>query len=187
LSGFIAILSPERDPVDPAVLDCMLEALRHRGPDGTGVWRNGSVALAHCQLALTKEAATERQPHANEAGTVRVVLDGRFDNRDELAGELRAKSLRLRDESDAELLLRVYECWGEAGAARLLGDFAFAIWDDASQTLVCARDVLGIRPLYVHARDGLIAVASAIAPLLRHPGVRREPNEGFIAELLTWR
>jgi asparagine synthase (glutamine-hydrolysing) len=185
LSGFIAIVSPEGAPVDPVVLDRMLDALRHRGPDGTGVWRNGSVALAHCQLALTKEAATEKQPHANESGTVRVVLDGRLDNRDELAGQLRADGLGVRDESDAEFLLRAYEYWGEACAARLLGDFAFAIWDGASQTLVCARDVLGIRPLYVHARDGFIAVASEIAPLLRHPAVRREPNEGFIAELLT--
>jgi len=185
LSGFIAILSPERDPVDPAVLDRMLEALRYRGPDGTGVWRNGSVALAHCQLALTKEAATERQPHANESGTVRVVLDGRLDNRNELAGDLRAEGVGLRDESDVELLLRAYECWGEACAAQLLGDFAFAIWDAGRQALVCARDVLGVRPLHVFARDGLVVIASEIAPLKRHPAVSREPNEGFIAELLT--
>lgn len=185
MSGFIAIVAPPGDPVDPALVDRMLERLRHRGPDRTGVWLDGSVALAHCQLAVTKEAAAERQPHANEAGTVRVVLDGRFDNRDGLAPALDAAGFRLRDETDVELLLRSYECWGEGCAARLLGDYAFAIWDARRRALVCARDALGTRPLHVHARGGLIAIASEIAPLLQQPEVSREPNEGFIAELLT--
>src|SRR6185436_20512734 len=112
----------------------------------------------------------------NESGTVRVVLDGRLDNRNELAGDLRAEGVGLRDESDVELLLRAYECWGEACAAQLLGDFAFAIWDAGRQALVCARDVLGVRPLHVFARDGLVVIASEIAPLKRHPAVSREPN-----------
>jgi len=185
LSGFVAIVAPEGRPVDPTVVDRMLEAQRQRGPDRSSVWLDRSVALGHCQLILTKEAAAERQPHANESGTVRIVLDGRLDNRDELAAALGAAGRSPRDETDAELLLRSYECWGEGCAARLLGDYAFAIWDARRQTLVCARDVLGARPLHVHARGGLIAIASEIAPLLRHPGVSREPNEGFIAELLT--
>ena len=185
MSGLVAIVAPEGRPVDPAIVDRMLEAQRQRGPDRSSVWLDRSVALGHCQLILTKEAAAERQPHANESGTVRIVLDGRLDNRDELAEALGAAGRSPRDETDAELLLRSYECWGEGCAARLLGDYAFAIWDARRQALVCVRDVLGTRPLHVHARGGLIAIASEIAPLLRYPGVSREPNEGFIAELLT--
>lgn len=185
MSGFIAILAPQGDPVDSVLVHRMLEAQRDRGPACSGVWLDGPVALAHCHFAVTNEAAAGHQPHANEAGTVCLVLDGRLDNRDELAGSLGAAGHSLRDDTDAELLLRCYECWGEACAARLLGDFAFAIWDARRRALICARDVLGIRPLYLHTRGELTAVASEIAPLLQHPSVRREPNEGFIAELLA--
>lgn len=185
MSGILAIVAPDGDRVDTRLVERMLEAERQRGPDRIGVWVDRGVALAQCHLVVTAEATSERQPHANESGTVCLVLDGRLDEREELAAALRGAGRILRDDTDAELLLRAYEEWGDGCAPRLSGDFAFAIWDARRRTLICARDVLGARPLYTHARPGVTAVASEIAPLLRHPAVWREPNEGFIAECLA--
>jgi asparagine synthase (glutamine-hydrolysing) len=185
LSGIVGIVAPAGDAIDRRLVERMVAAQRRRGPDRHGVWIDRSVALAHGQLAVTPEGVDEAQPWANEAGTVRVVLDGRFDNRADLVRALDAAGHGPRNGTDAELLLRAYEAWGPACAARLLGDFAFAIWDDVRRALVCARDVLGARPLYVHAGGRVIAVASEIAPLLEHPDVGRAPNDGFVAECLT--
>lgn len=185
MSGIVGIVAPAGDAIDRPLVERMVEAQRYRGPDRHQVWIDRSVALAHGQLVVTPEGMTERQPLANEAGTVRVVLDGRFDNHDDLGPALAAAGYAPRDGTDVELLLRAYETWGPDCAARLLGDFAFAIWDEVRRALVCARDVLGARPLYVHSGGGLIAVASEIAPLLRHPRIGREANDGFVAECLA--
>lgn len=185
MSGIVGIVAPDGDTVDRFIVERMLQAQRYRGPDRLGVWLDGSVALGHCQLAVTPEAVSEEQPLANEGRTVWVVLDGRLDNRSELTEALRAMGQTPRTLADADVLLCAYEAWGSDCVEKLLGDFAFAIWDGERRALVCARDVLGSRPLYVHQRDGLTAVASEIAPLFAHPSVRREPNDGFVAECLS--
>jgi asparagine synthase (glutamine-hydrolysing) len=185
LSGFIALLAPEGQRIAAEIVDRMLPVLAIRGPDGARTWIDGRVAMSHAELAVAPGACLPPQPHSDEAGHVRVVLDGRFDNRDELAAAFEPAGLPLRDGSDSELLLRAYQLWGEGCAQRLLGDFAFAIWDGRRRALVAARDVLGIRPLYWSTRAGAVAVASEIAPLCRHPFVSREPNDAFLAEVLN--
>lgn len=185
MSGLLAIVDSTGESMDPSLLDRMLDAQQHRGPERRGRWIDAQVALGCVERAVTPEAVDERQPHADESGAVRLVLDGRIDNRDELAGALGAAGRVLRGETDVELLLRAYQEWGGGCAARLLGDFAFAVWDAPRRVLTAARDVMGLRPLYVHAGASLVALASEIAPLLRHPRVGRAPNEGFVGELLA--
>jgi asparagine synthase (glutamine-hydrolysing) len=186
VSAFIALVAFDGTPVDAGIVDRMLDAARVRGGDRRGVWIDGTTALGQCERAVTPGAA-RLQPCANEEGTVRLVLDGRFDNVADLTGAFTAAGLPLRGCSDVELLLQAYELWGQDCAEHLIGDFAFAIWDSRRRALVCARDVLGTRPLYLHVGDTCIAAASEIAPLLRHPKVSRRPNEGYLAECLNGR
>lgn len=185
MSGIVAIVAPDGETIEPRLVERMLEAQGYRGPDGRRVWIGGSVAFGYCQLGVTPEAAHEQQPVSNELGTIRLVFDGRLDNRNELRDALRSAGRALRGTGDADLLLCAYETWGTDCVERLLGDFAFAIWDQPRRALICARDILGSRPLYVHQRGGLTVVASEVAPLMGHPSVRREPNEGFVAECLS--
>ena len=138
-----------------------------------------------CELRATPEDPAAGQPCANESQTVQAVIDGRIDNAEELVAAFDAAGRPLRARTDAALLLAAYDLWGDGCAERLRGDFAFAIWDAPRRRLVCARDILGSRPLYVQARGGGIAVASEIAPLLRLPGASREPNEALLAEYLN--
>ncbi len=139
-----------------------------------------------CTLASSPADPAEGRRCVRRAGARQAALDGRFDNLAELAGAFAAAGRPLGEpDDDLGALLRAYELWGDACAGYLRGDFAFAIWDAPRGALICARDILGNRPLYVHARNGAVAVASEIAPLLRLPSVSREPNEALLAECLN--
>jgi asparagine synthase (glutamine-hydrolysing) len=163
----------------------MTQAIGHRGPDGTGQWIEGAVGLAHLLLQSVPESAGEKQPIANDDGVRRLTLDGRIDNRKELRAELGSKGFGARGQTDAELVLRAYECWGEECPNHLLGDFAFAVWDEAKKQLFCARDYVGVRPFYYHRAGGLFAFGSEIRALLALESVPRELNESRIADFLV--
>src|SRR3990167_8666785 len=128
MSGIAGIFHLDGRPADPALLHRMTEAMAHRGPDGAGHWSDGPVALGHRMLWTTPEALQEKQPLTDELGDLCLTLDGRVDNREELRQALEAGGLHLRTDTDAELVLRAYERWGEECPAHLIGDFAFALW-----------------------------------------------------------
>lgn len=163
----------------------MTDAIAHRGKDGAGTWVESSVGLGHRMLWTTPEALRERQPLCDESGNVCLVLDGRVDNREDLGKMLEAKGAALRDDTDAELVLKSYLQWGEDAPIRILGDFAFAVWDGRHGALFCARDVFGIRPLNYYCGGNFVLIASELHQLLHDPRVRRVPNEGMVAEYLS--
>jgi asparagine synthase (glutamine-hydrolysing) len=135
-------------------------------------------------LRTTPESLEETQPLANEDASVVLVLDGRVDNRDELARALRSRGAILRDASDAELVLRAYEAWGEECADRVVGEAAFILWDVRRRQLYGARDVAGTRHFYYHARPGWFAFASEIKGLLAL-GIEARVNESRMVENLV--
>ena len=163
----------------------MTTLLERRGPQGTGRWQEGSVGLGHMLLATTPELVFERQPFRHpETGCV-ITADLRLDNRAEL---LAALGLAARRDSigDAELLLGAYLHWGEDCLERLLGDFAFAIWDPRHPRMFCARDHFGMRALYWHHAPGrLFAFASEARAILVVPRVPYQYDEGRIADFLV--
>lgn len=163
----------------------MTDAIAHRGKDGAGMWVEGSVGLGHRMLRTTSEGLHEHQPLRDETGMVCLVLDGRVDNREELGKSLEAQGATLRDDSDAELVLKSYLQWGEEAPVRILGDFAFAVWDGRQGALFCARDVFGIRPLTYYCGAHFVLIASELHQLFHDPRVRRVPNEGMVAEYLS--
>jgi asparagine synthase (glutamine-hydrolysing) len=184
MSAIAGLYRTDGQPVNRHEVDRMGSALAHRGPDGTGAWSSGPVALAHGALWTTPEARVERQPLANAAGNV-IVADARLDNRSELIAAFDMTSSAGRGIGDAELILRAYERWGEDCAPKLLGDFAFAIWDDRNQRLFGARDHVGVKPFYYHQAPGAFLFASEIKALLTSPLVPYRLNPLRVADHLV--
>ena len=163
----------------------MLGAIGNRGPDVARVWTSGAVGLGHCLLAATPESVGEVQPHAAAESGLSIVFDGRLDNRQQLAEEFERARLPISAAFDAAYALAAYRCWGSDCAARLLGDFAFAVWDAGQRRLFCARDIMAQKPFYYHHGRDLFLFASEPQALLKHPAVSRRPNEGMVGECLS--
>ena len=185
MSAIAGLYRRDGRPVRPADLEPMVESLAHRGPDAKGVWSKGSVGLGHRMLRTTPESCHERLPLTNQAGDLAITADARIDNRDELIAELGVDGGPHAEISDSGLILSAYEKWGEESAKRLLGDFAFAIWDGRKQTLFCARDHPGVKPFYYHQSDRGFAFGTEIKALLSLPDVPRRLNQLRVADYLA--
>lgn len=185
MSGIAGVYYLDGRAVDRADVERMVERIAHRGPDGSAVWSEGEVGLGHRMLWTTPESLHERLPLVNKSGDLALTADARIDNRDELMTALGLNS-RLREEmSDSELILRAYEQWGEGCPEKLLGDFAFAIWDRRRQVLFCARDHFGVKPFYYYCSPHVFAFASEIKALLCLREVPRRLNETRVADYLV--
>src|SRR5450759_488270 len=184
MSGIAGICNLDGRPVDRMLLQRMTDVIAHRGPDGIGHWIDGSVGFGHLMLHTTPESLGEKQPLSYEPGNLCLTLDGRVDNRKELRVALESKGCAPRTDTDAELVLRAYECWGEDCPQHIIGDFAFAIWDGRNRKLLCARDLLGVRPFYYHFDGRAFTFSSELRPLLEMPGFERRLNPGMLGEYL---
>jgi asparagine synthase (glutamine-hydrolysing) len=185
MCGIVGIVM--RDPratVDEARLKRMRDVIRHRGPDGEGLWLDGPVGLGHRRLSII-DLATGQQPMANEDGSAWIVYNGEVYNHDALRAQLVERGHRYATRSDTETILHLYEEAGEACVERLRGMFAFGIWDRARRELVLGRDRLGIKPLYYAETEQEFLFASEIKALL---AVLRTPprfNETILPEYLA--
>lgn len=186
MSGIAGIIRFDGAPVAPDLIAGMTAAMAHRGPDGIRHWHGGAAALGHCMLRTTPESLEETQPLANEDESLVLVMDGRIDNWEVLRADLVAVGARLRDHSDAELVLRAYERWGGDCVGHLEGDFAFVVWDAARRAAFCARDQLGGRPFQYYWDGRCLAFASELHAVLGLPWVAEDINEGIIAEILGY-
>ncbi|MCA1197381.1 amidotransferase 1, exosortase A system-associated [Sphingomonas sp. R647] len=171
-------------PVEPARVRAMTDALVHRGPDGAGVWTAPGVGLGHRRLSII-DLAGGAQPMATPEGDVVVSFNGEIYNFQEVRAELEAKGAAFVSHSDTEVLLHGWRAWGPGLLARLNGMFAFALYDARAQSLLLARDRMGVKPLhYVELSDGAVAFASEIKGLLAHPLFRRTPDFTAIEDFL---
>ncbi len=143
MSGIAGIIHFDGKPVEPGLIEKMTSAMAHRGPDGINHWVKGSVALGQCMLRTTPESLEEHQPLTNEDESLVLVMDGRVDNWEELRRELLGRGAVLRNRSDAELVLRAYEVWGEECPDRIIGEFVFFIWDARQRRLFGAQGCRG--------------------------------------------
>jgi asparagine synthase (glutamine-hydrolysing) len=157
----------------------LLGVMAYRGPDGLGTWGDGSISLGHLSLQTTADAAPTAQPVRR--GNLSLTAACRLDNRAELLRELQLQHSS-REVGDTEIILAAYERWGQNCVERLLGDFAFALWDGDRQALFCARDPIGVESLYYVTSERMFACASELRPLLTLDGVRaRLDGEGVAA------
>ena len=174
MCGVVAVLAfrSKFDSQDlSARAERMAQALKHRGPDGSGVWTDAAVgiALAHRRLSIVDLSPAGAQPMRSASGRFTITFNGEIYNYAEMRAALPEQSWR--GHSDTEVLLASLEAWGVAGAlARCVGMFAFAIWDAHSRELVLARDRLGEKPLYYGICDGVLLVASELKAIKAWPG-----------------
>jgi asparagine synthase (glutamine-hydrolysing) len=172
MSGICGVINRDGAPVDPETLRRMAQAAAHRGPDGVRFHTDGAVGLVHLALNLTPESLNERQPLTSGGGDLVLTADARIDNREELIRALTAKGCLKGDApTDAELILAAYRYWGTGCPARLVGDFAFAIWDAKRGRLFAARDPMGMRAFYYRIEPRRALFGTEAKQILAAPGV----------------
>src|SRR6185503_12799318 len=183
IAGYFALA--ERPLAPRAVLERMVEAVRHRGPDEGGVHIEPRVALGHRRLSII-DLAGGRQPLATADGSLWVTFNGEIFNYVELREALIARGHAFRTRSDTETILHAYAEHGPACAASFNGDFAYALWDRARRRLVLARDRMGVRPLYYAIHEGVLVFASEVKSLFHYPGLRAEIDPLGLEQCFTF-
>lgn len=179
MSGITGIFYRDGRKVKQTLIKKMNDRLSHRGLDGSAIWCEGNMALGHQMLQTTPESLHEKLPYHDAKSGLVITADARIDNREELSLELNIKDTE--DVSDSYFILKSFEKWGEKCPEHLLGDFAFAIWDENKETLFCARDHMGVKPFYYYSNEDMFVFATEIKALFCVPGVPREVNETRIA------
>jgi asparagine synthase (glutamine-hydrolysing) len=164
----------------------MTAALQSRGPDGSGLWNDGWVALGHRRLSIIDLSANGAQPMADDALGVTVVFNGCIYNYRELREQLRAAGYTFRSTSDTEVVLAAYHRWREHFAEHLVGMFAVAIVDRDADRLVLARDRLGIKPLYLTGKARMLRFASTLPALLAAGQVDTDIDPVALHHYLSW-
>ncbi len=163
-----------REPVAPALLGAMQQALLHRGPDDDGVYLDdeAGVGLGFRRLSII-DVAGSRQPITSEDGQVILTFNGEIYNYRDLQQQVRQQGHTLRTSGDGEVIVHLYEQLGVECVQALRGMFGFAIWDERERRLLLARDRMGIKPIYYTVQDGTLIYASEIKAILQHPVVPR--------------
>ena len=169
---------------DHPLLQRMIDAVAHRGPDGQGLYLGEGAGLGHARLSIIGLAAG-RQPMANADGTLHVTFNGEIFNYVELREDLIRRGRRFRTDSDTEVILHLYEEMGTDCVKAMNGDFAFAIWDERRRRLMLARDRMGVRPLFYAQRDGALFFASEAKALLQVPGISAELDPVALDQIFT--
>lgn len=184
MCGIAGVLSFATTP-DRELVTRMLSRLPHRGPDGSGIYRDRRVALGHVRLAII-DVAGGAQPMSNQDGSVWLTFNGEIFNYIELREELTRLGHRFATASDTEVIVHAWEQWQEGCFERFNGQWALAIWDRERERLVLSRDRLGVRPLYVARAGEQVVFASEVKAVFAHPSVPREFDPVGLTETLTF-
>ena len=157
-----------RDQIDRSRLQRGIDKIKHRGPDGEGVWwsNDGRLGLGHRRLAIIDLSIGANQPMLNSSGKFVIIFNGEIYNYLELKAELLSQGAVFNSKSDTEVVLEAYRIWGYACLSKLNGMFAFAIFDLQKETLFLARDRAGEKPLFYSLQNGEFRFASEIKALI---------------------
>lgn len=187
MCGIVGYLS-SRTPIEPAMLAAMRDRIAHRGPDGEGLWLSEDrlVGLGHRRLAIVDLTEGGHQPMASHDGRYIVNFNGEIYNHHELRDELRRRGWTFQSASDTEVLLAAFQQWGEAALDRLVGQFAFAIYDRHARSLFAARDRAGEKPFFFFHGNGGFCFASELKALLAHPDMPRVANPEALDHYLAY-
>ncbi len=168
---------------DSKTIKKMCNSLIHRGPDDYGYFLDDDISLGHRRLSII-DLETGHQPVHNENEDIWVILNGEIYNYLELKENLNSRH-EFYTNSDTELLVHLYEEYGENLVKKINGMFAFAIWDKNNKKLVLARDPLGKKPLYYYCKDGKLFFASEIKGIL-NAGIKKQINQAALSSFLCY-
>ena len=185
MSGILCLCNRDNSPVDTNILTVMAQSMSRRGHDGPDIWQKNNIGFGHISLKTTPESIKEMLPFSDGSSGLSITADARIDNRTELFVLLGLGGAQAGTITDSLLILYTYKKWGRRCAEYLVGDFVFLIWDSIKQQLICARDHLGIKPLYYYLSGNIFAAASDVQALLTHPYVPHTLNEARIADFLV--
>jgi len=186
LSGIVGIFHRDGLPIEPKLLQSLVDFLAYRAPDAHENWIESSIGLGHTLLRTTRESFGECQPAVFE-GRYWITADARLDGRTELLAALDLSGSSIGHSiPDAELILRAYAKWGSACVEHLRGDFSFAIWDAPAKQLFCARDQFGIKPFYYANVGSVLVFSNTLDCIRRHPAVSGRLNDLAIADFLLF-
>jgi len=192
MCGIVGILSFRNSTftISESLLTAMRDAMKHRGPDGAGIWISPDrhVGLGHRRLAIIDLSETAAQPMCNEDGSVWVVFNGEIYNHTDIRTELEQSGRHIwkTDHSDTEVILHAFEEWGIECVHRFRGMFAIGIWDVKKRELWLIRDRIGIKPLYYSVHHGRVTFASEIKALLSDPDQQRSVDEESFYHYLSF-
>lgn len=175
----------EKRPIDGKIIDKMLYAIRHRGPDGENKYINERVALGFNRLSFL-DLSGGMQPLFNETKDISMVCNGEIFNYQELKDEMIKKGHKFRTATDVEVILHLYEEYGTDFPKYLNGQFAIALYDGSKEIFYLIRDQIGICPLFYTIADGRVIFASEIKGILEYPGLERRLNLKAVDQLMNF-
>lgn len=189
MCGFAGYWSTDRRDVSAMqrAVTTMTDAIEHRGPDDSGAWTDSDegIALGFRRLSILDLSSAGHQPMTSPRAQFHVLFNGEIYNHGALRDELRGRGYSFRGHSDTEVICAGLEEWGVADTvARLRGMFALAMWEVRARSLWLARDRMGIKPLYLHARLGYVSFGSELRALMAGPSFSREVDERAAAAML---
>jgi len=185
MCGIAGIFGISGEPVGAGEVKSMCDAIIPRGPDDEGYYIHGNVGLGMRRLSII-DVAHGQQPVWNEDETICVVLNGEIYNFREIRRDLSLRGHCFRTSSDTEVIVHLYEEYGDECLDHLQGMFAFALWDSRQQRLLVARDRLGIKPLFYGEFDGRLVFGSELKSLLKLPAIERQLNWSAVGHLFSF-
>ena len=185
MCGFAGEVALNR-PADREAVERMAATMSARGPDGSGSWAQGRVALGHRRLKIIDLSSTGDQPMTDSDRGLTIVFNGCIYNHHELRRELERGGDGFFSTSDTEVILKAYARWGRDCVKRFAGMFAFAICEHDSGRVLLARDRLGIKPLYLARRPDGLRFASTLPALLAGGGIDTELDPVALHHYLSW-
>ncbi len=181
----IVNLTDRHDPPSVELLRSMVSAIQHRGPDEFGLYRDHRAGLGNARLSIV-DLSTGQQPLSNEDGALWIVFNGEIFNYVELRDELEHLGHMFRTHSDTEVIVHAYEAWGSECFRRFNGQWAVALWNSETQTLVLSRDRIGVCPLYVCEQNGKVLFGSEVKTIFADPSVSRDIDVRGLSQTFTY-
>lgn len=169
---------------DSIFIDDSVRIMRHRGPDGNGVWKGNNVAFGHCRLAII-DLVKGAQPMHDASGRFTITYNGEIYNYRELRQFLKTKGYVFKTDSDTEVILNAYAHWGSDCLNEFNGIFAFGLWDSYERSLLLARDHVGVKPLVYYELKDFIIFSSEIKCILKHPRIEKRINLFALSDYLS--
>lgn len=186
MCGIAGILSRRQEQISASRLKRMTDEIRHRGPDGEGLFVQDNLALGHRRLSIIDLSDNGRQPMETDCGRFIITFNGEIYNFKEIRHELLALGYSFKSQTDTEVILYAFKEWGTQVISRLNGMFSFAIWDSIEKKLILVRDRYGIKPVYYATTDQNFYFASEIKAILTQDDFKKAVNVKALYEYFTF-